>query len=104
MILALVLWLMPVCDPSLWQHVYKPARLAVHSQCLTVTGVIADATAGKRKDGVRHEADGDTHGWLKVDQAYAYTLNAGNVSNEGGNLVFEVVCQFKVTQKDAIQA
>lgn len=26
---------------------------------------------------------------------------AGNLSDEGGNLVFEIVCRFKVTQADA---
>jgi hypothetical protein len=50
---------------------------------------------------VRHEGDGDTHGWLKVDPQFANLLNAGNASNEGGNLVFELVCHFKVTQTDA---
>jgi len=30
-------------------------------------GTIVDATNGGKPDGVRHEADGDTHGWLKVD-------------------------------------
>jgi hypothetical protein len=28
-------------------------------------------------------------------------LNAGNTSDEGGNLVFEIVCRFPVTQADA---
>ena len=90
-----------LCNAALWSHVYNPTRLAVHEPCVTVTGVIVDATAGKRKDGVRHEADGDTHGWLRVDPAFAYLLNAGNKSHEGGNLVFEVVCAFRVTQADA---
>jgi hypothetical protein len=60
-----------------------------------------DATAGKRSDGVRHEADGDTHGWLKVDAEFENLLNAGNMSDEGGNLVFEIVCRFPVSQQDA---
>lgn len=90
------------CGP--WDHVYKPERLSVIQPCVTVTGTIVDATHGKRKDGVRHEADGDTHGWLRVDPPFRKLLNAGNRSAEGGNLVFEVVCYFPVTQKDAIQA
>jgi hypothetical protein len=89
------------CDPSLWSHVYHPTRLIVKQQCITVTGTIVDATAGKKSDGVRHEADGDTHGWLKVDAEFESLLNAGNMSDEGGNLVFEIVCRFPVTQKDA---
>jgi hypothetical protein len=28
-------------------------------------------------------------------------LNQGNLSDEGGNLVFEIVCHYKVTQTDA---
>jgi len=89
------------CDPNLWSHVYHPQRLIVKQQCISVTGTIVDATAGKKSDGVRHEADGDTHGWLKVDAEFENLLNAGNVSDEGGNLVFEIVCRFPVSQPDA---
>jgi len=89
------------CDPNLWTHVYRPMRLIVKQQCLAVTGTIMDATAGKKSDGVRHEADGDTHGWLKVDSQFENLLNAGNMSDEGGNLVFEIVCRFPVSQQDA---
>ena len=92
------------CDDKLWRHVYRPERLIVHKMCLSVTGTIVDATSGKRKDGVRKEADGDCHGWLKLDPGQEKLLNAGNMSDEDGNLVFEVVCLFKVTQKDAISA
>jgi hypothetical protein len=89
------------CDPSLWNHVYHALRLIVKQPCVTVTGTIVDATAGKKSDGVRHEADGDTHGWLKVDPEFENLLNAGNISDEGGNLVFEIVCRFPVSQQDA---
>ncbi len=89
------------CDASLWDHVYHPARLIVKQQCLAVTGTIVDATRGREPDGVRHEADGDTHGWLKLDSGQENLLNAGNTSEEGGNLVFEIVCKFPVTQRDA---
>jgi hypothetical protein len=89
------------CDPGLWNHVYHPQRLTVKQQCITVAGTIVDATAGKNSDGVRHEADGDTHGWLKVDPEFENLLNAGNISDEGGNLVFEIVCRFPVSQQDA---
>lgn len=92
------------CGDGLWKHVYHPQRLLVMQDCLTVTGVIVDATANQsthQPDGVRHEADGDTHGWLKVDPQFASLLNAGNASDEDGNLVFELVCHFKITQADA---
>jgi uncharacterized protein YgiM (DUF1202 family) len=90
------------CDTTLWDHVYNPQRLIVQQKCTSVTGTIVDATNGKRRDGVRKEADGDTHGWLKVDPQFKNLLNAGNMSDEGGNLVFEIVCKFKVSQADAI--
>jgi hypothetical protein len=89
------------CDATLWSHVYHAQRLIVKQQCAVVTGTIVDATAGKKSDGVRHEADGDTHGWLKVDPQFENLLNAGNISDEGGNLVFEIVCRFPVSQRDA---
>ena len=92
------------CDASLWSHVYNPQRLIVKQQCIAVTGTIADATNGKRRDGVRHEADGDTHGWLDVDPQFKTLLNAGNLSDEGGSLVFEIVCKYHVTQADAVDA
>ncbi len=109
-VFAALLWLYPIamraqsCDETLWKHVYNPERLIVKAKCAAVTGTIMDATHGKRKDGMRHEADGDTHGWLKLDPGQGQYLNAGNLSAEGGNLVFEIVCKFRVTQKDAISA
>lgn len=89
------------CDASLWNYVYNPTRLIVKQKCMAVTGTIMDATAGKESDGVRHEADGDTHGWLKLDPGFENLLNAGNTTDEGGNMVFEIICKFKVTQTDA---
>jgi len=89
------------CDDTLWNHVYHPHRLIVKQTCMAVTGTIVDATNGNKPDGVRHEADGDTHGWLKLDPGFEDLLNAGNLNDEGGNLVFEVVCKFPVTQNDA---
>ena len=92
------------CGDSLWQHVYHPSRLLVQQDCVTVTGVLVDATAGEphhQPDGVRHEPDGDTHGWLRVDSQFASLINPGNRSDEGGNLVFEIVCHYTVTQSDA---
>jgi uncharacterized protein YgiM (DUF1202 family) len=95
------------CDSNLWNHVYHSYRLIVKQQCIAVTGTMVDATATQRvkqPDGVRHEGDGDTHGWLKVDPEFQNLLNAGNMSAEDGNLVFEVICRFPVTQKDAQSA
>jgi uncharacterized protein YraI len=89
------------CDASLWAHVYNADRLIVHAQCIAITGTIVDATNGKQHDGVRHEKDGDTHGWLKLDASFDTLINNGNRSKEGSNLVFEIVCRFHVTQNDA---
>jgi hypothetical protein len=90
------------CDPSLLRHVYHPQRLIVKTNCVEVTGTIVDATNGKRADGIRHEPDGDTHGWLKLDPQFKNMLNAGNIRKEGGNMVFEVVCLYvPPSQKDA---
>jgi hypothetical protein len=92
------------CDDSLWDHVYNPQRLIVKQKCIAVTGTIVDASHGQHVDGVRHEADGDTHGWRDLDPQFKNLLNAGNRSDEGGNLVFEIVCKFRVTQADAKSA
>ena len=89
------------CDDTLWSHVYHSSRLIVNQKCISVTGTIVNATGGKEPDGARHEADGDTHGWLKVDSQFQSLLNAGNNSHEGGNLVFEIICKYRVTQADA---
>lgn len=89
------------CDDALWNHVYHSFRLIVQQKCIAVTGTIVDASGGAEPDGVRHEADGDTHGWLRVDPEFAKLLNAGNQKYEGGNLVFEIICKYPVTQADA---
>jgi hypothetical protein len=89
------------CDDTLWGHVYHSYRLIVYPKCVSITGTIVDASNGKEPDGVRHEADGDTHGWLKVDSQFQNLLNAGNNSDEGGNLVFEIICKYPVKQADA---
>jgi hypothetical protein len=91
------------CGKTVPSHVYKPERLKVFSNCIAVTGTIVDATAPQstRTDGVRKEGDGDTHGWLKLDPEWKGLLNTGNMTDEDGNLVFEVVCFFPVSQTNA---
>lgn len=92
------------CDSALRSHVYHPERLIVKQQCIAVTGTIVDATANQKRhhaDGVRHEPDGDSHGWIKLDPQYQSLLDKGNMDNEHGNLVFEIICRFPITQDDA---
>ena len=90
----------PQCDATISAHVYHPNRLIVKQDCIAVTGTIVDATANQsthRADGTRHEKDGDTHGWLKLDAGFENLLNDGNMSDEGGNLVFEIICKFPIS-------
>ena len=68
-------------DPS--TQVYNPQRLIVKQECIAVTGTIVDASHGQHPDGVRHEADGHTNGWIDLDPQFKSLLNAGNMSNEG---------------------
>ena len=89
------------CDGEFQKHVYNPERLIHIQECAEVTGTVVDATHGKRKDGARHEADGDNHSWLKLDKEYENLLNDGNRKFEEGNLVFELQCLYPVTQADA---
>ena len=95
---------LPQCDPTLWTHVYHPSRLKIINSCITVTGTLRDATRGRQKDGCRHEADGDGHCFLELDPSFASLLLPGNKEAEMGYLVFEPVCRYKVTQKDALSA
>src|SRR2546429_7479220 len=80
------------CDDSLWARVYNPKRLEIHG-CYAVTGTFVDATRGRAKDGCRHEADGDSHCWLKLGPGQEQFINAENIKNQDGNLVFEPMCQ-----------
>ena len=82
----------PVCDVSLWQHVYHPQRLEIREQCISVSGTIQK---------VRREPDGDDHIQLKLDPAYAGFINKENVARQDGDLVVEPVCENPVTQADA---
>jgi hypothetical protein len=91
------------CDATLEKHIYHPKRLVNHS-CVALTGTIVDATAGKHKDGCRHEADGDAHCWLKLDPGQEQYVNDVNKLKQQGNLVFEPICRYPVTQADAKQA
>ena len=63
-------------------NVYHPDRLQLIAACKTVTGIIRSIT---------HEVDGDYHFDLQLDPAYAKLINSGNVRNQHGWLVAEIV-------------
>jgi len=67
----------------------------------TSSPVLARLSQGARLVLVDSTPDGDTHGWLKLDPGSENLLNSGNINDEGGNLVFEIICKFPVTQADA---
>lgn len=63
-------------------NVYHPDRLKLVAACKTVDGII---------ETIRHEADGDYHFDLKLDAPYAGLINSGNVRDQHGWLVAEIV-------------
>lgn len=63
-------------------NVYHPYRLEVVEGCLTVTGTVTS---------VRREDDGDIHVNLSLPGSESDLLNAGNVSDQHGDLVTEIV-------------
>lgn len=79
------------CDPALWLFVYHPARLKIIEQCKAITGVLVNFV---------QEADGDFHGRVHVDDQSL--INADNVAGQHGYLVIEGICQYPVTQADAV--
>lgn len=94
----------PQCDSKLQIHVYDPDRLTAQQQCIDVTGTIVDATVDQsvhHADGVRHEPDGDSHGWLRVDPPFKKLLDSGNMTDEKGNLVFEIICRYPIAADPA---
>ena len=76
---------MQSCDAALWQRVYKPKRLTVLKDCITVTG---------RVEQIARDADGDAHMLLRLDKGQESLVNARNRKKKNGDLVVEVVCAF----------
>lgn len=76
-----------LCQESLWDHVYIPARLYVLDPCMEVKGTIASVDVS---------ADGDYHIRLKPDPGFEGLLNWRNKSAQGGALVVEPVCMNRV--------
>jgi len=80
-------------------HVYSPDRLSLLVACVAVTGTIQSETP---------EADGDFHVRLRLDPdqtcAGQPCLNAGNISEQAGDLLLEPVCENPISQTDAVAA
>ncbi len=82
----------PVCDETLWTHVYNSSRLKIIEVCKTVTGTV---------DSVIKEADGNDHIRLTLDHEYVDLINQGNIDGQHGDLVLETICKNNITQADA---
>ena len=83
----------PVCDSSLWNHVYNSYRLTVLSQCAYANGNVQYIYATD---------DGDYHIELKLDSAFSYMLDTGNINNTNGNLICETICANQIFYSDVV--
>src|SRR2546427_12610970 len=75
--------------------------LSLHDALPILTGTIGDATATQRvkqPDGVRHEGDGDTHGWLKVDPEFRSEEHTSELQSQS-NLVCRLLLEKKKKKK-----
>jgi len=63
-------------------NVYHPARLGLVRACQTVTGSVRL---------VEYEEDGDVHFNIALDPPFTHLLNRGNVADQRGQLVAEIV-------------
>jgi hypothetical protein len=86
-----------VGDPH--AHVYSPDRLQLLAACIELTGTIDLESA---------QADGDYHVRLHLDPGQTCAgqpcIDADNVSQQGGDLILEPVCENPITQADAVAA
>ena len=94
-----------LCDSTLWQHVYSPARLQpVIQPCVTITGVVGQLLPPALT------ADGDYHIYILPDTQYTWMIHYGNPSNwnnDGffpGYLNVEIVCAGTTSDTAAIAA
>ena len=82
----------PICDTTLWSHVYHNYRLIPHNSCTYAIGYVQD---------IYTEPDGDYHIKLKVEPDFKYMLNSKNYSQEDSNLICEIICANQISQPDA---
>jgi hypothetical protein len=82
----------PICDQSLWNHVYVPSRLKIVNRCVSVTGVI---------ENIQAEPDGDYHIRVKLDQRYSNMTNMSNKIFQHGDIVVEAICAHEISESIA---
>lgn len=89
----------PVCVGDPRAHVYSPDRLQLLAACIELTGTI---------DLEKAQPDGDYHVRLHLDPGQTCAaqpcVDADNVSQQGGDLILEPVCENPITQADAVAA
>jgi len=89
----------PGCTGDPHDHVYNPDRLKLLVACVTADGTVDSITA---------EPDGDFHVRLHLDAGQTCggepCLIQHNLSDQGGDLVLEPVCENPITQADAASA
>jgi len=89
----------PVCTADPKAHVYSPDRLELLAACVGVAGTIEEESS---------QPDGDYHVRLRLDPGQTCSgqpcLDGRNVSELGGDLLLEPVCENPVTRKDAVAA
>jgi hypothetical protein len=85
----------PVCDPSLWDHVYNPSRLQKLASCVAATGTVEESAV---------DADGDQHFLLRLDPGQDALVNKRNRKKKNGDLVVEIVCANPPSLKKAKSA
>ncbi len=72
----------PICPSDPLRGVYHSYRLDVIRPCTWFRGTVTD---------VRHEEDGDYHVNVAPDAGYSPFLNRGNLDDQGGALVAEIM-------------
>lgn len=77
-------YIQPVCDSTLWEHVYDPSRLVVVQNCISITGIVWEKPIA--------EGDADYHISIRLDSGQAFYLNDKNYELKDSCLVVEVVC------------
>lgn len=89
----------PVCVGDPHAHVYSPDRLQLLAACIELTGTI---------DLEKAQPDGDYHVRLHLDLGQVCSgqpcIDQDNVSQQGGDLILEPVCENPITQADAVTA